>query len=519
MPSAHYIVPLLALLVLWLLWLPLENHVGFVKRHSIQILVLMAALTLLTHMNYLQGRRELPRHGWDFYHYYVGPKYFAELGHTDLYRAQTVADYEDDRESYHPKVWIRVLDDYSLTVKAIIVARREEVVALFSPERWQEFKSDVAAFRHPDFDYRQVPRWSQDHGYNGSPLTTVINRWLIGVLPFSVPEFVRIVSWFDLILVGAAALITGLALGARFGLFSIILFSLNPLNSYVTLGASYLRYVYYVALVLGIVALLRNRNVESGVLFAISTHLRLFPVLLPLALFAGHMLSPDRWSLLRARQGFYISFAATGALLLGSTAFVGTPDGEPVWKAFYENSRLHSGVISVNQVTLRYPFRYSEQANREVEQKTEKAIEWSAEIRRTFEQNAAWFYLAVSGFVALSIVFLRRVHRDEEALFAGCVWLFAWAHISVYDYLILSVVPLIFYDDRRMWQLLTLAWTFIGAVNFLPAARASLDWGYLTISIVVGIYFATALALRAFVWRSSPVCAVPVTVPNTPQKE
>ena len=40
----------------------------------------MAALTLLTHMNYLQGRRELPRHGWDFYHYYVGPKYFSELG-------------------------------------------------------------------------------------------------------------------------------------------------------------------------------------------------------------------------------------------------------------------------------------------------------------------------------------------------------------------------------------------------------------------------------------------------------
>jgi len=515
MPSAHYIVPLLALLVLWLLWPQLEKHVGFVKRHSTKILILMAALTLFTHMNYLEGRRELPRHGWDFYHYYVGPKYFAELGHTDLYRAQTVADYEDDRESYHPKVWVRVLDDYSLTVKAIIVARREEVVALFSPERWQEFKSDVGAFRHSDFDYRQVPRWSQDHGYNGSPLTTVINRWLISVLPFSVPEFVRVVSWFDLILVGVAALFTGRALGARWGLITIIVFSLNPLNSYVTIGGSYLRYVYYVALVLGIVALLGNRNATSGILFAISTHLRLFPVLLPVALLAGHLLSPDRWSLLRARRGFYISFATTGALLLGLTSFVGTPDGEPVWKSFFENSRLHSRVDSVNQVTLRYPFRYNAQANAEVEQKTEKAIEWSAEIRRTFERNASWFYLTVSGFVALSIVFLRRVHRDEEALFAGLVWLFAWTHISVYDYLVLSVVPLIFYDDRRMWQLLTVAWITIGAVNFLPAARASLDWGYLTISIIVATYFAAALALRAFVWRDSSAS----TLPATPQKE
>jgi hypothetical protein len=47
-------------------------------------------------------------------------------------------------------------------VKAIVVARREEVVALFSPARWQEFKSDVAPFRHPNFESRQVPRWGQD---------------------------------------------------------------------------------------------------------------------------------------------------------------------------------------------------------------------------------------------------------------------------------------------------------------------------------------------------------------------
>ncbi|MGE4607424.1 MAG: glycosyltransferase 87 family protein, partial [Myxococcota bacterium] len=473
----------------------------------------------ITHMNFLQGQRELPRRGWDFYHYYIGPKYFAELGHTGLYRAHTVADYEDDRESYHPEVWVRVLEDYSLTHKAIIVARREEVVAGFSPERWQEFKSDVGAFRHADFDVRQEPRWAQDHGYNGSPLTTVINRWLIHVLPFTVAEFVRVVSWFDLLLVVAAALITGRALGARWGLFSIIMFSLNPLNNYLTIGGSYLRYVHYVSLALGIVALLRGRNATSGVLFAISTHLRLFPVLLPLALFVGHLLSPERRSLLRARRSFYVSFAATGVLLLGLTSFVGVPGGEPVWKAFFENSRLHSRVDSVNQVTLRYPFRYSEQANREVEQRTAKAIEWSAEIRRTFERNASWFYLAVTGFVALSIVFLRRVHRDEEALFAGLVWLFACTHISVYDYLVLSVVPLIFYADRRMWQLLTLSWIVIGAINFLPAARESMDWGYRAISIVVAIYFATALAVRAFAWRGPSAGALPGTVAGTALQE
>jgi hypothetical protein len=189
--------------------------------------------------------------------------------------------------------------------------------------------------------------------------------------------------------------------------------------------------------------------------------------------------------------------------MLGLTSFVGTPDGKPVWMAFFENSRMHSQVDSVNQVTLRYPFRYSAEANRWVDQRAEKAIEWGAEVRRTFERNASWFYLAVAGFMTLSMVFLRRVHRDEEALFAGLVWLFAWTHVSSYDYLMLSLVPLIFCDDRRMWQLLALTWISIGAINFLPAARESINWGYLAISIVVAIYFATALTLRAFAWRDS----------------
>jgi hypothetical protein len=498
MPSTHNIYPLLILLVLWFLWLKLEKRAGFVERNSIKILILLAPLALITHMSFLRFDRELPQSGWDFFHYFMGPKYFSELGYTDLYRAQTVADYEDDRGTYHPKVWVRDLKDYSLTVKASIIAEREEVVALFSPERWQEFKSDASAFRQYDFKNRQVPRWTQDHGYNGSPLTTVINRGLIRILPLSVPNFVWIVSWFDLLLVGAAALLTGRVLGARWALFSIIFFSLNPLNNYATIGISFLRYIYYVSLALGVVALLRNRNVTSGVLFAIATHLRLFPVLLPLALFAGHLLSPERRSLLRARRSFYFSFATTGALLLGLTSFVGTPDGEPVWKTFFENTLLHSRVVSVNQVTLRYPFRYSAEANRWIDQHTPKAIEWGAETRRTLERNASWFHLAVAGFVALSMVFLRRVHREEEALFAGLVWLFAWTHISSYDYLVLSLVPLIFCDDRRMWQLVTLTWIIIGAINFLPAARESIHWGYWAISIVVAIYFATALTLRAF---------------------
>jgi hypothetical protein len=65
----------------------------------------------------------------------------------------------------------------------------------------------------------------------------------------------------------------------------------------------------------------------------------------------------------------------------------------------------------------------------------------------------------------------------------------------------MSLVPLIFARDQRMWWVLGLSWIAIGVVIQLPAAESAYDWGFNAISIALAAYLAETLALRAFIWR------------------
>jgi hypothetical protein len=308
-------------------------------------------------------------------------------------------------------------------------------------------------------------------------------------------------SWADLLLVIGAGAIIAYVLGAQWALLFVIAFGANPLNDYITVGGSYLRYLHFVSLALGVVALRKGRGVTAGILFAVATHLRLFPVLFALALLLSDLLRPERRRLLLERRRFYLSFAAAGLLLLAGTSALRVPGEQNVWVEFAKNTLLHSKTYSVNTVGLKYPFMYSDETNFEVLASRSKSIDWRAEVTARLSRNAVGYRLAVGALIALSILYLRRVRDDGEALFVGLVWFCVLLQAAVYDYVLMSLVPLIFARDRRMWWMLGLTWGLICIAIQLPAAEAAKDWGHNIISVIVVVYLAGTLALRAFIWR------------------
>src|SRR5215470_11635152 len=86
-------------------------------------------------------------HVWDIYHYYVGAKYFPELGYTRLYECTVIAE----AERYGPAALagrrITNLVTNELEPAASAVADPERCTSHFSAERWQDFKSDIRFFR------------------------------------------------------------------------------------------------------------------------------------------------------------------------------------------------------------------------------------------------------------------------------------------------------------------------------------------------------------------------------------
>jgi len=502
MPSPHNVQAVIIVIFLWLGWLGMQARFGIVRKNSTWILLVLALLSLAAHTNYLRYQRELDRRdSWDFYVYYMGPKYFPELGYHGLYDAHTIADYEDDFRAYRPMIWVRSLDDYRLVQKQSIVERKDEIIGWFTPSRWQAFKSDIRVFRPDDVFDRRGSSWSLDHGYNGAPLTTAINGTLLRQPFLSTEQFVQLMSWSDLLLVVGAGAVIGCLLGAQWGFLFVIAFGANPLNDYITVGGSYLRYLHFVALALGIVALRKGRGVTAGLLFAAATHLRVFPVLFASALLLSDVLRPDRRRLLLERRRFYLSFAAAGLLLLAATSLLRAPGEQNVWIDFAKNTLQHSKAYSVNMLGLKYPFMYSDETNLEVIASSSKPIDWRSEVSTRLSRNSIGYRLAAAALVALSILYLRRIRDGGEALFVGLAWVYALLQVAVYDYMLMSLVPLIFARDQRMWWALGLTWITIGFVVQFPAAEAAYDWGYNVISLVLAVYLVGVLVLRTFVWR------------------
>jgi len=88
--------------------------------------------------------------GWGMYHYYVGAKYFEEVGYFDLYEC-TITETTPRRDL---RTYDYRLDDPDCTSN-------------FTPERYQQFHDDIIASEF-------YPQAMIDKGYNGSPTWTAI---------------------------------------------------------------------------------------------------------------------------------------------------------------------------------------------------------------------------------------------------------------------------------------------------------------------------------------------------------
>ena len=85
-------------------------------------------------------------HFGEMFHYYVGPKYFKELGYYELYNAVIVADTEQGNE-FAQLPFYTDLKTYKNLKREAAVRDAERIKGLFSQQRWDSFKADIAYFK------------------------------------------------------------------------------------------------------------------------------------------------------------------------------------------------------------------------------------------------------------------------------------------------------------------------------------------------------------------------------------
>jgi len=290
-------------------------------------------------------------HYADMFHYYLSTKYFKEVGYSDLYNAVIVADTEQGNELARLPFYTD-LRTYQNTPREKALEDGGRVRGLFSDERWSAFKDDVTFFKRAT-GMPQTPGlmfFLMDHGYNGSPVSTLILGTLANIFPVTQLQTLAFLDVFLVLAMGALVFRTfGFEMGALFSAY----FCVNVLNPYDFISGCFLRYDWLFYIVVAVCLLERGRYASSAFFLTLSAMIRIFPA----ALFYGMAVIIFKDVLAtrvvdRKFKRFILTAGVTAAVLfllpsvsLGSVL-------QP-WKEFAEKIEFHDRGVYVNHLGLR----------------------------------------------------------------------------------------------------------------------------------------------------------------------
>jgi hypothetical protein len=290
-------------------------------------------------------------HPSDTFHYYVGSKYFRELGYDGLYACAAVADAEAGLAKHLERRHLRDLSTNLLVPVGAALARPEACTARFSPERWQAFQQDLAWFRNRV----TVRRWKlfhTDHGYNASPVWTALGGTLANAVP-ATDAGIHALRLLDPLLLAAMWAAVIASFGWRAACVGLLYWGTNYPAQYGWIGGSYLRQSWLVATVLALCALRRGRAATAGGLLALAVGLRVFPILVVAALGLRALVAMARARrvfLSHADRRLLAGGLAGGLALLALSLAAG--GGVAAWQGFVENSRTHLATPLRNHLGL-----------------------------------------------------------------------------------------------------------------------------------------------------------------------
>src|SRR5262245_61976142 len=207
-------------IVLVLLGLMLRSEAW--QRRLQRALVALAALCAAAYVNFgtFHGRGLFP-HYWEQFHYFLGAKYFPELGYDGLYVASMGAEMQD-RQGGQFQPYLRDLRTNDIVPTATLESFGYEVHQRFTAERWADFRRDNRFFMRLDPGY--VMKVRMDHGYNPSPAWTALARLFADRLSASHRTAV-LLGVLDLLLITLAFVVLFRTYGVELGSLALVVFA------------------------------------------------------------------------------------------------------------------------------------------------------------------------------------------------------------------------------------------------------------------------------------------------------
>jgi hypothetical protein len=410
----------------------------------------LAALAAVGYVNFFSFHGENTYlHLHDVSHYYLGSKYYAELGYTELYTAMLRAEAET-HDNHFKAIEARDLRTYRRVHIRTLLQRSDPVKAAFTEARWESFKIDVEFFRS-----RLGPLYGTvllDHGFNPTPVWALVGGSLSNLVPAGSRAGILLLSLIDPILLAAALALTAWAFGVSAALLGLIHFCVIFGATFGWTGGAFMRYPWFLGVVAAACFLRRGKHAAAGLSLAVATSVRIFPVFfaLPLAFKAvatviarvrrpgsrlpRSLLPPKRY------LWFFGSFAA--ALLLSCLATSALPRGLGHWLEFRTNMATHVETISPNMVGMTEALSYRP-GGAKVTQEEFQALK----LRRQRIYTAQILLLFLPALAAAALLSQRLT--DAGSLILALPLLYLGLSLASYYYAFLVLLMLVFRSRPR----------------------------------------------------------------------
>ena len=233
-------------------------------------------------------------HTWDMRVYFPTAKYFDELGYDGVYLASLAAYAEDVLGGSLDTIGTQTFRDLRTYEITDVQTEREAIRRIkerFTPERWAEFKRDMAFFRRSmgGPGYLDTLR---DHGGNATPVWLLAASALLGRAQAGESTFLWS-ALLDPLLLLSFLVVAWRTFGPRAALVCMVVFGATTFPMFGSnWGGSTLRNDWMVLLGLGVCALQGRRWILAGVLLSWSAMIRAFP-----ATALAFLAVPAVWSL------------------------------------------------------------------------------------------------------------------------------------------------------------------------------------------------------------------------------
>jgi hypothetical protein len=421
------------------------------RRFQLGIKISMSVLVLVAGIFYFHGSRaktDSYYHRGDTYHYYMGAKYFDEVGYWDLYEC-TVKALGKNR--FKNKDTTRNLRTYQMVNVARVLESGPDCLDRFSPERWEQFKSDLDLWAQTRVRMRKMVT---DHGYNGTPVQAFFAGKLANLIPVSEGNMAK-ATLIDVFLICLMMVVVSRAFGWKLGLVFAVFYFTNVVDRYMIIGASFLRFSWMFALGTGIAALKLRKHGWAGALLSTAALLNVFPALFVFAALVHH-----GWESFRQRRVSRGArrFVLAAALTTAGLGALGAAHGKGLqnYGEFAVNMELHTadrlnqkGDLILRQsgfgVGLKYAFLYRgdhNKASMKAPFSRKKKTEQYAQVKHVHLGAAALLIGAV-------LLLGRKLDAVETTTLLGFTIMFCLLDTAGYYFTVSCVLVLLWHARAR----------------------------------------------------------------------